>query len=158
MRRQFKIKLYKQMELNKDIWVLVGDLGYGMFDDIRKDFPNRFVNCGASEHSMLAIACGLALEGKIVFVYSITSFLLYRGFEVLRTYIDHENIPVKLIGSGRYRDYEHDGFSHDASDDKRFLRNFKNVICYWPETNEELEDLLTQTIKNNRPTYINLRR
>src|SRR5690554_4733225 len=130
----FGAELYEQMAKNSDIYLLVGDLGYKVFDRHFNMFPERCINTGASEQALLGIACGLALEGKIAVVYSITPFLLYRPFETLRTYINHENIPVKLIGSGRDTDYAHDGFSHDASDVKGFLDQLPNIKQYWPET------------------------
>jgi transketolase len=144
------------MQANPNVIALTGDLGYGGFDKIRDDFPDRFINCGASEQSMLDMACGLAIEGKIPVVYSITPFLLYRGFETIRTYINHEKLPVILIGSGRDKDYAHDGFSHDASDDKKFLALFENIISWWPNTFEEMRTELKGSIDNPAPTYINL--
>ena len=92
MRGWFSYELYKRMKRNKNIYVLTGDLGFGMLDYIKKDFPKRFINVGAAEHSMVNIAVGLALENKIVFVYSITTFLIYRAFESIRNYLNHENI------------------------------------------------------------------
>lgn len=158
MRREFFVYLYDLMKENPNIWAITGDLGYGGFDRIRQDFPERFLNVGASEQSMMGIACGLALEGKIPFVYSITPFLLYRPFETLRTYIDHEKLNVKLIGSGRDSDYEHDGFSHYAGDDKVFMKGFKNIQSCWPEYTEDLPEILHTMIKYNKPYYLNLKR
>ena len=154
----FAYELYQRMKDNDKIVVLTADLGFGQFDAIKKDFPERFYNVGAAEQAMLGIAIGLALEGKIPFCYSITPFLLFRPFETIRNYIDHENIPVKLIGGGRYSDYKHDGFSHYAGDDKRFLRNFKNIVSYWPEHKEDIPNILSEVLSNNKPSYINLTR
>jgi transketolase len=50
-------------------------------------------------------------------VYSITPFVLYRPFEWIRNYLDHEKIPVKLVGGGRDKDYGYLGFSHWAEED-----------------------------------------
>lgn len=44
VRGWFAYELYHQMVKNKDIWLITGDLGYGMFDFIKKDFSDRFVN------------------------------------------------------------------------------------------------------------------
>ena len=158
MRRDFKDELYKYMQENPNIWVLTGDLGYKMFDKIRDDFPDRFINCGAAEHSMMDIAVGLALKGKIPVVYSITPFLLYRPFEVLRTYINHEKIPVKLIGGGRDKDYAHDGFSHDATDDKIWMKNFENIVSVWPVSVPAMKKWLKIALEDDKPYYINLKR
>lgn len=146
------------MQDNPNIYVLTGDLGYGGFDQIRNMFPERFINCGAAEYTMAGIAAGLALEGKIPFTYSITPFLLYRAFEMIRTYIDHEKIPVIMIGSGRGDDYKHDGFSHFAGDDKKFMENFKNIQSRWPESTMQMEIQITEAIRNRKPYYINLSR
>ena len=127
MRRCFADILHQHMACNKDIWVITADLGYKMWDMIRDDYPQRFINAGASEQAMMGMAVGLALEGKIPVVYSITPFLLYRSFETLRNYVNHERIPVKLIGSGRGRDYAHDGFSHWAEEDRDIFKILSNI-------------------------------
>src|SRR5260221_5103862 len=98
---------------------------------------------------MVGIACGLALEGKIPFVYSITPFLLYRPFELLRTYVDHEHIPIKLIGSGRDTDYKHDGYSHDATDVLTIINTLPNIVQYWPEDKETVADNVEMMVKND---------
>ena len=156
MRHKFFELLYEAMKTNKDIWLLVGDLGFGGADRIREEFPDRFLNCGAAEFSMVGIAAGLALEGKIPVCYTITPFY-FRAFEMIRTYINHEKIPVILIGSGRGDDYKHDGFSHYAGDDF-ILKEFKNIHCCWPDTIEEMESAFISALKDKFPTYINLRR
>ncbi len=158
MRRAFFKELYDHMAKDKRIYALTGDLGYGGFDKIREDFPDRFINTGAAEQAMMDIAVGLALEGKIPVVYSITPFLLYRGFETLRTYINHENIPVKMIGSGRDDDYEHDGFSHFAGDDKDFLKALTQIQTVWPDTKEDIPLILNDILYNDSPVYLNLSR
>ena len=99
MRRTFRDLLTTEMRENENISLLVGDVGYGLFDDLRKEFPNRVINPGASEQLMIGMAVGMAMEGVIPVVYSITPFVLYRPFEFIRNYVNHENIPVKLVGS-----------------------------------------------------------
>jgi len=158
MRRSFVTILQAQMSKNKDIWIVTSDLGYKMWDDIRKEYPGRFINVGAAEQVMVGIGIGLALERKIPFVYSITPFLLYRPFETIRNYIHKEKIPVKLIGSGRNQDYIHDGFSHWAEEDKQVMGIFSNIVSRWPRTNEDLPALLEEMITRDVPYYVNLRK
>ena len=158
MRRYFADILHQQMARNKNIWVITADLGYKMWDKIRDDYPDRFLNAGASEQAMMGIAVGLALEGRIPVVYSITSFLLYRSFETLRNYVNHEQIPVKLIGSGRGQDYMLDGFSHWAEEDREVLKVLNNIESRWPVKNEELPSLIDEMISRPVPFYLNLRK
>ena len=89
MRKQFAEFLHDEMSLNEDIHVLTGDLGYGLWDKIKLDYPDRFINFLSSEQLMLGAACGMALEGKVPVVYSITPFLLYRPFEWIRNYLNN---------------------------------------------------------------------
>ena len=158
MRRTFAAEIHRHMQINKDIWVIVGDLGYGVWDKVREDFPDRFINVGAAEVSMVDIGVGLALEGKIPIVYSISTFLLYRPFEQIRNYVNYEKIPVKLIGSGRDKEYLHDGISHWSDDDREVLKLFKNIQGGWPEKKEDIAYIVNQIIRNKKPYYINLSR
>jgi len=158
MRKRFFELLYDIMLKTPNMIALTGDLGYGGFDRIRKEIPERFMNCGASEQAMLDIAVGLTYKGAIPVCYSITPFLIYRPFESLRTYVNHEEIPVKLIASGRGKDYEHDGFSHHASDDSTYLELMPNIELHYPSSILELEKNLNDWLTNRKPTYINLTR
>ena len=143
------------METNKDVWCLLGGVGYHVMDNICKDFQERVIDCEASESAMVDIAVGLALSGKIPFVYAITPHL-YRAFEGIRNYINHEKTPVILVGSGRDKDYLHDGFSHWAEEDKKVMEIFRNITSVWPKTKEEIPALVKKVIKSNKPWYINL--
>ena len=158
MRKLFADLMYQQMKKNKDIYIITGDLGYKMWDRIRQDFPERFINVGASEQAMIGIGVGFALEGKIPVVYSITTFLLYRPFESIRNYINYEKIPVKLVGGGRDKDYIHDGISHWAEEDRQVMKIFKNIRSFWPNEGDDLEALVKKMIKDRNPWYLNLRR
>lgn len=158
MRAIFASEIHKRMSKNDKIWVLVNDLGYKMWDKVRQDFPNRFLNVGAAEQTLIGVGVGLALSGKIPIIYSITSFLLYRPFETIRNYVNHEKIALKLIGAGRNKDYLHDGISHWSEEDKKIMKIFENIQAKWPNKVEEVPGLVTDMIKSNRPWYVNLRR
>lgn len=158
MRRDFVKLLFNEMKLNSNIYLITGDLGYGLWDEIRDTFPDRFFNVGSSEMAMMGIGIGLAMEGKIPFVYSITPFAIYRPFEMIRNYINHENIPVKILGGGRNEDYGYLGFSHWASEDISVLSIFKNIKLFKPNTQEELNNAFQFTLNNNTPVYINLKK
>jgi transketolase len=158
MRKILGELLYKQMEINKNIYLITGDLGYGLWDKIKQDFPDRFYNVGSSEMVMMGIGIGLAMEGKIPFVYSITPFAIYRPFEMIRNYLNHENIPVNIIGGGRDKEYGYLGFSHWAEDDKKIMNTFENLRILHPNNEEELLNDFNLLIKNPKPSYLNLKK
>ena len=158
MRAFFADCIHKKMKKNKNIYVVVNDLGYKMWDKVRKDFPDRFINVGAAEQTLIGVGIGLALSNKIPIVYSITTFLLYRPFETIRNYIHYDKIPVRLVGSGRNKDYIHDGISHWAEEDKKIMAILKNINSCWPEDIRDIPKLVDKMVTINKPWYINLRR
>lgn len=153
MRKQLFEQLYELMKKDKNIIFITADMGYFFADKIRDEMPDQFYNVGAAEQAAVTIAVGLALSGKIPVVYSITPFLIYRPMESIRNYLDHESISVILVGSGRGRDYEHLGFSHDASDHE-ILKQFKNIDFVVPENYFNLSAI----IYSGKPIYLNLKR
>lgn len=157
-KRRFADELYLQMKKNDKIYLLVGDLGYKVFDQIRVDFPKRFINTGAAEQALIGISVGLALEGKIPIAFTVSSFLLYRPFETIRYYINKEKIPVKLIGSGRDQDYLDHGFSHWAEEDKKIMKIFNNINSVWPNSADEVSKIVPKIINDGKPWYVNLKR
>ena len=156
MRKEFAKFLHNEMAINENIHLLTGDLGYGLWDKIKLDYPDRFHNVMSSEQLMIGAATGMSMEGKIPVVYSITPFLLYRPFEFLRNYLHHENIPVKLVGGGRDKDYGYLGFSHWAEEDLDIMNNLDNIQLY--KLNKLSKTLMEEFIYNNKPSYINLKR
>lgn len=158
MRKLFFKLLLEEMIKNPKIFLVTGDLGFGLMDEIREKLPNQFLNVGAAEQCGIDVCVGLALSGKIPFWYSITPFAIYRPFETLRTYINHENIPVKIIGMGRDKDYELDGISHWCEDECEVMGLFRNIWTERPDTEEQVELALKSALTKNSPVYINLRR
>ena len=88
MRRKFGKLINELAKKDKKIVLLVGDIGYGIFDDFRKENPNRFFNLGICEQSLIGAASGMALEGLKPWVYTITPFLIERPFEQIKLDID----------------------------------------------------------------------
>jgi len=156
MRKLFSQLLHKEMSRDERIVLITGDLGYGLWDRIRIDYPDRFYNVGSAEQLMVGTACGFAMEGMKPLCYSITPFLLYRPFELIRNYLDHEEIPVKLIGGGRDDDYGYLGFSHWAKDDKKIMKSFKNITTIHPKDEDDLKSNFSWYMAHDPPTYINL--
>lgn len=155
-RGYFAASLYEAMVVNKDIWLLTGDLGWGMLDKIMRDFPERAINVGASEQAMLGIAVGLSLQNKVAFCYTITSFYL-RAAETIGLYLDGEQVPVKLVGSGRDDSYKDDGPSHHGGIAQAYLGSL-DIVGIHPNKKEEVPGVVEEMLKNGKPTFVTLLR
>lgn len=155
MRKQFVDYLEQQVQSNPNIILVTADLGYGLFDSFKEKYPNNFVNCGSSEQLMLGMCVGLSYTGKIPIAYSITPFLVFRPMELIRNYVNRESLNIKLVASGRDKDYSHDGFTHWGHDDD-ILKYFENIKYRRPENETDLIHDLEFTFSHNGPVYLNL--
>jgi transketolase len=158
MRKECAQLLLEEMSVNDRIRVVTADLGFGILDHIRNAYPDRFYNVGAAEQLMIGVAIGMAEEGLVPVCYSMSSFLLYRPFEFLRNYVNYEGVPIKLLGSGRDKDYSHDGISHWAHDDEEVLASLPNIDVYKPVDLQDLERDFAEWINSDNPAYLNLMR
>lgn len=155
MRNQFGKTLVELAEKDSKIILLTGDIGYGIFDEFREKYPDRFVNIGICEQSMIGVASGMALEGLKPYVYTITPFLIERPFEQIKLDINEQNVNVKLIG---YADYPTHGATHSEIDAKWLMENFKNIKSYYPKCSAEVVEALMDSYKSNSPAFISLKK
>ena len=125
-------KIISEMADKDDkLYVLTGDIGYGIFDDFRKKYSERFINLGILEQSLISVSAGMALEGLHPFVYTITPYIIERAFEQVKLDIDQNNANVKLVG---YADYPEQGITHQEILKPEMLNLiFKNIKSYEPK-------------------------
>ena len=154
MRRKFGKLIDKLAKRDKKIYLLVGDIGYGIFDDFRKNHPNRFLNLGICEQSLIGVAAGMSLEGLKPWVYTITPFLIERPFEQVKLDIDQQKANVKLVG---FADYPTLGPTHSELDGKKISKLFKNIKSFFPKDSIETEKNVLKCYRNKGPNFISLK-
>jgi transketolase len=154
MRKEFGRWIVEAAEKDELIILVTGDIGYQVFDEYRKRFPDRFLNMGICEQSIIGIASGMALEGLKPYVYTITPFLIERPFEQIKLDIDAQNANVKLIG---YADYPKQGPTHRTLDEKALMGLLPNFANYFPQNSEETRRFLEESYRNRKPTFISLK-
>ena len=154
MRRRFGKVISELATKDEKIVLIVGDIGYGVFDDFRKKHPKKFFNLGICEQSIIGFASGLALEGLKPWVYTITPFLIERPFEQIKLDINQQNVNVKLVG---FADYPSLGPSHAELDAKKMMRLFKNIKSYFPKDGRETNLVVKLAYKRRGPVFISLK-
>ncbi len=118
MRNKFADAIYEIGKEDDRICAIVADISpAGSMVNFREDFPERFVNCGVAEQSMIGIAAGMALKGLRPFCYTIATFSLYRPFEMIRVDLAYQNLPVTVIGMGAGVIYSTLGGTHHTMED-----------------------------------------
>ena len=117
---------------NPNVILITGDLGFGVLTDFAKRFPRQFFNAGVAEQNMTSLAAGLALEGKVVFTYSIANFPILRCLEQIRNDVLYHNTNVKIVSVGAGLGYGSLGMSHHATEDLAILRALPGMTVVAP--------------------------
>ena len=154
MRRTFGNVITELADNDDRIYVLVGDIGYRVFDQFRQKYPNRFINMGICEQSIIGVSAGMALEGLKPWVYTITPFLIERPFEQVKLDIDQQNVNVKLVG---FADYPTLGPTHAELNAKKTMSLFKGIKSYFPKNSEQTSKFVKMCYKSKSPTFISLK-
>jgi len=153
-RQIFFITLDKLMAKDKKIIFLTGDLGYPFLSELSKKYPDRVINMGTMEQTMIGVACGIARCGFKPYVYSTTNFLLFRPLEQVRNDVVYQKMNVKLIGismSGFL------GMSHNLLHKKEDINICKNIgLKSYTPSPKEVEKIIIKTYKVKKPCYIRL--
>lgn len=132
MRNEFVNTLLDIAGADANVELLTGDLGFGVLKPFWETYPDQFLDIGIAEQNMTSIAAGMALEGKIVFTYSIGNFPTLRCLEQIRNDCAYHNANVKIICVGGGFVYGSLGMSHHATEDLAVMRALPGVTVFAP--------------------------
>ncbi len=121
-----------------EVMLITADLGFGVLEEFARRFPGQFLNVGVAEQNMTAVATGLALEGAIVFTYSLGNFPTLRCLEQIRNDACYHNANVKIVTVGGGMSYGAVGASHHATEDIAILRALPGTTVISPGDNWEV--------------------
>lgn len=156
MRQAFIETLEALAERDKNIFLLNGDMGFGVLENFTEKFPQRSLNMAVSEANMIGVAAGMALSGKIPFVYSIIPFVTARVFEQIRNDIVLQNANVKIVGVGSGLTYGPLGPTHHAIEDIALMRVLPNMTVLCPGDPAETRILTKAAAKIKGPVYLRI--
>tara|TARA_Y100000589_G_scaffold282675_1_gene280286 strand:+ start:1144 stop:2067 length:924 start_codon:yes stop_codon:yes gene_type:complete len=156
MREEIITCITKLASKNKKVVLITADLGFGVFDEFQKRFPDQFINVGVAEQNMSTIACGMALEGYKVFTYSIANFPTLRCLEQIRNDICYHNADVTIISTGAGFSYGALGVSHFATEDIAILNAIPNLKLLIPADEIEAKKIFEDTVNMKCPKYLRL--
>ena len=156
MRVAFCNQLTELAEKDDRVYLITTDTGFTIFDDFQKQFPDRYLNIGISESAMIGLAAGLALAGKIVFLYGIVPFVTMRCFEQIRNDLCMQNLPVKIVGVGEGLTYGGEGATHHSIEDIAVMACLPNMTVVCPGDPVETQKVVKESMTIAGPMYIRL--
>ncbi|MGE0280668.1 MAG: transketolase family protein [Rhizobiaceae bacterium] len=158
MRNTFSETLYQAATENPNIYVVVADISpAGSMAKFSQQYPERFINVGVAEQSMIGICAGLALKGCQPFAYTIATFTLYRPFEMVRDDLGYQNLPVTVVGMGAGVIYSTLGGTHHTQEDIAIAGAIPNMQIVAPcDPDECTEATRWCATQRNGPVYLRI--
>jgi len=150
--------VYELAKKDKRVIFVGSDLGPGVLDDFKKNIPDRFFMEGVAEQYIIGMSAGLAKEGFIPYVNTISTFITRRCYEQVAIDLCLHNLPVRLIGNGGGLVYAPLGPTHLAIEDISIMRAIPNMTIISPCDANEMRNLMMQTIDYKSPIYVRLGR
>jgi transketolase len=158
VRNTFAEALYQEATRNPDIYIVVSDISpAGSMGKFSSEYPDRFINVGVAEQSMIGICAGLALKGCQPFAYTIATFSLYRPFEMVRDDLGYQNLPVTVVGMGGGMIYSTLGGTHHTQEDIAIAGAIPNMQVVVPCDPQECTDITHWcATQKNGPVYLRI--
>ena len=156
MQKAYISALYALMQQDSRVVSLLSDSGTDYDEMMARDMPTQCYNFGISEQNKLGIAAGMAMCGKIPFVYTSGAFLAFRGHEFIRNDVCYQNQNVKIVGMGSGTSWRTLGPSHHTTEDLAALRAIPNLTILSPATPIEAAACVRAAYEHKGPVYIRL--
>src|ERR1700749_381568 len=102
----------------------------------------RFIDTGITEQTMIGMAAGLALRGRIPVGHALAPFLAMRAFEFIRTDLGIAHLPVKLSGYIPGFLSHGNGPTHQSIEDVAIMRGIPGMEVYSPADEHDLVKML----------------
>ena len=132
MRDFFFQSLLSEAKKNRDIVLIMADTGAICHDEFKEKLSEQYINIGIAEQNMIGVAAGLAMSGKIVYVYAIVPFATMRCYEQIRVDLCCMKLPVNIVSIGAGFDYSTLGVTHHGTEDIALMRSLPDMAIYSP--------------------------
>ncbi len=120
----------------------------------KKEFPERFYNCGIAEQNMVSIAAGIAATGKKVFCSSFAMFAAGRAFEQIRNSIGYPHLNVVIGATHAGISVGEDGATHQCNEDIALMRTIPGMTIINPADETEAYLAVKAAINHDGPVYM----
>ncbi|MBR2893306.1 MAG: transketolase family protein [Clostridia bacterium] len=145
----------KELGVRDDILVLDADLAKATKTiTFKKEFPEKFIDCGIAESNMMGIAAGLATAGYTVFASSFAMFAAGRAFEQVRNSIAYPKLNVKIGATHAGISVGEDGASHQCCEDIALMRSIPGMVIINPADDVEAKAAVHAAAAHEGPVYM----
>jgi transketolase len=156
VREGFKEGILLVARADDRVHILTGDHGYELFDQFRREVPERFHNVGVAESNMVGMAAGFARNGLKPLIYGLASFVPNRVFEFIKLQIALDGLPVVIAGDGAGFVYSFLGKSHQTLEDLALMGSLPQVCTLSPASDAEMTVATEWALRQSGPVYLRI--
>ena len=127
-------------------------------DRFQRELPERVINVGIAEASMISTAAGMAAMGKLPFTHTFTAFSSRRVCDQVTLSVAYAGLKVVIMGSDPGVTAELNGGTHMSMEDMAIMRNIPGMLIYEPVDSAQLRLAFPQILAHDGPVYIRLLR
>ncbi|WP_210530503.1 transketolase family protein [Rubellimicrobium arenae] len=138
--------------------VVNDSVGSSKLGGFQKAFPERLINVGIAEQTMVGVGAGLANGGKVPFVSAASPFLTGRALEQVKADVAYSNVNVKLVGQSSGVAYGELGPTHHSLEDLAWLRVLANLTVIVPADPWETAEAIRWAAGHEGPVFIRVSR
>jgi len=156
VRDSFIARFRSMVESDPRLLLITGDLGFGVLTEFSEKYPKNYLNAGVAEQLMTSLAAGLAMEGRVVFTYSIANFPVLRCLEQIRNDAAYHDANVNVVSIGAGFSYGSLGMSHHATEDLAVMRAMPQTTVFSPGCLWEVEQATEALVSKKGVGYLRL--
>lgn len=156
MRKSFSDVMHLELKSNDRSLLILGDIGVNSHRRSFEDFPERVMNIGILEQSMVGVAAGFSSEGFIPTVHTIAPFVVERAYEQLKIDFGYQRLPGNLVTVGASLDYSELGPTHHCPADVSLLLNVPGFEVFVPGHEKEFKKLFSEFSRSSNLSYFRL--
>jgi transketolase len=146
-------------ESDPRIVAVVNDsVGSSKLTGFKARFPERLINVGIAEQTMVGVGAGLANGGKIPFVSGAACFLTARALEQIKADVAYSQANVKLCGISSGVAYGELGPTHHSIEDLAWLRPMANLTVIVPSDPWETAEAIKAAAAFDGPVFVRISR
>lgn len=145
--------LLRLVEEEPKLMVLTAE-NRGHMRTVPQHLGDRFIDVGIAEQTMIGMAAGMAVRGRIVVTHALASFLTMRAYEFIRDDVGIANASVILVGMVPGVLSDGNGPTHQAIEDVAIMRGIPNVGVFCPADIDEFVEGMEYLIADGKPFYV----
>ena len=156
MRRQFRDTVLRIAEEDDRLVLLFGDISVYLFNEFAALHPERLLNAGICENTLISMAAGMSATGFHPVVHTITPFVTERSYEQVKLDLCYNRFGATIVTCGGSFDYAWDGATHHCYTDLELMRMLPGMEVMQPGTKKEFDVLFSSCYNNGNPSYIRI--